>query len=375
MSEPTEFVHPDAMVRLVELDHGRRRLLIEPRRPDIYIHRRVWETSYPDELIRLVLEVKGPGFVCDEIMREEDPTYIRPHLELTIKAHVDPGRLAGQRVLDFGCGSGASTVILGQLLPDSEIVGVELSPGNLAIARKRAEFRGLARVRFLQSPRGDQLPPGLGRFGAVVLSAVFEHLLPAERRLLSPMLWELLEPGGILFVDETPARWFPLETHTTGLPLINYLPDGAAHFIARRCSRRNLRDQSWQTMLRNGIRGASPGEILSVLPAQYGRPHVLRPCRERVRNRVDLWYRGYARPGTGVKAALKRRSLLLFRLASALVGSPLVPYLSLAIQKDDRPAPGGTGLTGAESGQERGKAPGAAGTAMVLGTGNEEAVL
>src|SRR3712207_8585357 len=45
---------------------------------------------------------------------------------------------------------------------------------------------------------GTDVPAGLGRFDHVVLCAVYEHLLPAERRGLLPQLWSLLEPGGLL---------------------------------------------------------------------------------------------------------------------------------------------------------------------------------
>ena len=327
-------LHRDGRVTLSALANGKRRLRVEPSRPGAHVHRAEWHTAYPDWLIEIVLKAKGLGYLVDEIMRDEDPTYIRRHVELTVTAHVDPKEFVGGEVLDFGCGAGASTVILSKLLPSSKITGVELSSTNLSIARARAQFYGLQRTRLMLSPAENALPEGIGPFRAVMLSAVFEHLLPAERRTMLPMLWGLLEPGGVMFIDETPSRWFPIETHTTGLPFINYLPDRLAAAYARRCSRRVRSDHSWDTMCRNGIRGGSVTEILGLLPAADGRPIVLEPHRLGIKDPLDLWFRGYATAANGRVGAMKRKALPLLRIAARFVDSTsLVPYLSLAIRK------------------------------------------
>jgi 2-polyprenyl-3-methyl-5-hydroxy-6-metoxy-1,4-benzoquinol methylase len=331
-SAHTEFLHRDGKVTLTDLGNGKRRLRAESSRPDVYIHRELWDTAYSDELIGIILHAKGVGFVCDEMMRDEDPTYVRSHVELTVRAHVDPLELAGGDVLDFGCGAGASTVILSQMLPTSRITGVDLNGQNLSIARGRAAFYGLLRTRFIQSPDGSSLPKSLGPFRAIMLSAVFEHLLPSERKALMPILWSMLEPGGVLFIDETPSRWFPVETHTTGLPLINYLPDRLAAAYARWCSSRVSNDETWERMQRAGIRGGSVREILRLLPAQHGRPILLEPHRLGIKDALDLWIRGYVSGAS--QGGLKRKAVPLLRLASRLVDSAsLVPYLSLAIRK------------------------------------------
>jgi hypothetical protein len=80
-------------------------------------------------------------------------------------------------------------------------------------------------VRFLVSPDANSLPPEIGTFDFVMLSAVYEHLLPEERRRVMPWIWSKLKPGGTLFINQTPYRYFPYEHHTTGLWFINYLPD------------------------------------------------------------------------------------------------------------------------------------------------------
>ena len=39
------------------------------------------------------------------------------------------------------------------------------------------------------------------------------------------MIWAHLKSGGVLFLNQTPHRYFPVEHHTTNLPMINYFPD------------------------------------------------------------------------------------------------------------------------------------------------------
>jgi SAM-dependent methyltransferase len=63
---------------------------------------------------------------------------------------------AGARVADVGCGHGASTLLLGEAFPASEIVGFDYHPASIDIARKRAVDAGLAdRVSFEVASAGD----------------------------------------------------------------------------------------------------------------------------------------------------------------------------------------------------------------------------
>ena len=118
----------------------------------------------------------------------------------------------------------------------------------------------------------------------------YEHLLPHERLTVLPKVWEALRPGGVLFLNQTPHRWYPIETHSTGLPLINYLPDRLAFAVARGFARSNTRGHTDQQLLRGGLRGATEREILGIL-AKTGHPaQLLVPQRDGCRDRIDLWH-------------------------------------------------------------------------------------
>ena len=323
--------HPRARVLLEPAGAGRTRVRVESGDPSILVQGSPWTTGYPPELVEAILRVKGPDYVCDELRRDEEERYVQLSLRWALFAYVPPDAFAGKRLLDFGCGCGASSCVLARMLPDTDIVGVELEPAFLEVARRRAAHFGRDRLRFMLSASGDALPDGLGRFDFVVLSAVFEHLLPAERATVVAQLWSLLEPGGVLFLNQTPGRWYLHEPHTTGLPGLNFLPDSAAGWLARRFSPRVRPEDSWDVLLRKGIRGGSQREVLRILRAVGdGRPLLLRPSRLGVSNRVDLWYR-YS---TEARASrLKPIMRAVFKAITHVTGTPYTPALDLAIAK------------------------------------------
>lgn len=336
MSDPEDpmvhLEHADARIIVEGSGGGERLVTVKPHRPGLHVQRSPCRTRYPDDLIRMILEVKGPGYVCDEIARDEDPAYAGLNIEIGLFSYLEPARFAGRRLLDFGCGCGSSTMVLARRLPDTRIVGVELLPQSLAIARRRGLHYGRPDLEFLQSPDGFTLPSGLGTFDFIVMNAVFEHLLPDERGRVMAQLWQSLLPGGVLFLQETPNRWCPVEMHTTGLPLLNYVGDGLALNWATTRSRRVPAGSSWAHLLREGIRGGSVKEILACLPPAEGRPRLMRPIAPGVRGQADLWYLGSERRHGPSRA--KRAARFVLHAARSVTGLDFTPELALAIRKD-----------------------------------------
>jgi cyclopropane fatty-acyl-phospholipid synthase-like methyltransferase len=69
---------------------------------------------------------------------DEDPAYIAATASLS---YVPAQAFTGKRLLDFGCGAAASSVVVARLLPDVEIVGVDLDEDLLEAARLRAALQ------------------------------------------------------------------------------------------------------------------------------------------------------------------------------------------------------------------------------------------
>ena len=165
-----------------------------PHRADLYVPRRSCQTRFPLELIQYWLDRVGFASFCEVIGRHEDaiPNALKQHLF----AYFTAEEFAGKRLLDFGCGTGASTFALARMLPETEVVGVELAADRIEIANRVKSYRGLHNIEFRVSPGGEQLPVGIGDFDFVMLSAVYEHLLPEERKSIMPLLWSVMKAGG-----------------------------------------------------------------------------------------------------------------------------------------------------------------------------------
>ncbi len=322
--------HKDATVHIEELPNNLRSVKVSMTDEGSFVPVSKCVTSYPISLIETILEVKGAAYLCDEMMREEDTSYLQRDLQSDLLAYFDKSDFDGKRLLDFGCGGGASTAILARMFPHTEIVGVELFGDLLTIARKRIEHYKLPNVRFLQSPSGEELPSGVGQFDVVILSAVYEHLLPQERETIMPKLWAVMRDDGFLFINLTPNRLFPVEHHTTGLPFLNYLPRSLALKTARKFSARIARDDSWEALLRRGIRGGTEREVFRTLRQDKTSAVLLEPCNAGLRDRIDLWYSAL---NLGRMGLLKQALKMTMKTIKLVSGLTLVPNLSLVIRK------------------------------------------
>ncbi|NOZ51321.1 MAG: class I SAM-dependent methyltransferase [Chloroflexi bacterium] len=122
-----------------------------------------------------------------------------------LAAHIAPE----QKVLDIGCGTGALT--LRAAAAGAHVVGVDINPEMLAIARAQAESRGLAAQVDLRELGVAELDGEADASYDVVMSGLcFSELSPDERRYALQQAHRLLRPAGLLLIaDETPPSDWP----------------------------------------------------------------------------------------------------------------------------------------------------------------------
>lgn len=133
-----------------------------------------------------------------------DPGY---HLHLRAAARRIGCWRRPQRILDLGCGSGASTRALLRELPDIDVLGVDASPGMISEARARLASE--PRVRFvvgtaqeLTAVLASELPAEGPRFDAVLAAYLLRNVPAAERDDVLTVIADHLEPGGVVAIQD-----------------------------------------------------------------------------------------------------------------------------------------------------------------------------
>ncbi|CAL9633032.1 class I SAM-dependent methyltransferase [Streptomyces pilosus] len=120
------------------------------------------------------------------------------HLRRSVRRLGLPHRGEGLRVLDLGCGTGASTAALAAVLPGARIVGVDASAGMLERAAAKA---WTDRVTFLRAPAEALDGAGVrGPFDAVFAAYLLRNVADPDAVLTT--VRRLLSPGGRLGVHE-----------------------------------------------------------------------------------------------------------------------------------------------------------------------------
>lgn len=111
-----------------------------------------------------------------------------------------------RRILEIGCGIGDICWRMTRRWPEAEVVGLDISPKSLEIARK---LFGSSRLSFVEGP----LVKGrvAGKFDLIMLMDVYEHVVVGDRPGLHEALRELRNGGGRIVLS------FPTPRHLAWL--------------------------------------------------------------------------------------------------------------------------------------------------------------
>ncbi|GGY97715.1 methyltransferase [Streptomyces olivaceoviridis] len=120
------------------------------------------------------------------------------HLRRSVRRLGLPGSGAGLRLLDLGCGTGASTAALRAVLPAARITAVDASAGML---RRAATKSWAGEVTFVRAPAERLAEAGVtGPFDAVFAAYLLRNVSDPDAVLTA--VRDLLVPGGRLGVHE-----------------------------------------------------------------------------------------------------------------------------------------------------------------------------
>jgi SAM-dependent methyltransferase len=229
-----------------------------------------------------------------------DFTGFNPRIEAAIRTLADWAPQKPKRVLEIGCGIGATSWRMAKAWPQAEVVGADVSPRSIEVARTCFKLPNLTYFEGFIEPGAIA-----GKFDLIVLMDVYEHIAVQDRQVLHQTIRSLLADDARVFVSvPTPAHLAylrknhpqeiqpvdedvgPIEAHAiaqdTESELLNYRQVGIwkygdyAHFVFGRFaamsdldSRLRAGPKSLKQQLKSIVKSPEPE-----LPANYLGPDV-----------------------------------------------------------------------------------------------------
>ena len=290
---------------------------------------RQYPTRYSARVIRLLVERKGPrrAPLYFDFKETRGRHFLGP-----LFAYLRARGARGLRVLEVGCSFGHMTEYVAEQPEVAALSSFDTDPIFVELVRAKVEELGLGVVRevlHLDQDGTRRLPWPDGAFDLVLAVGVVEHLPVRWRRAQVDEYYRVLAPGGHVAVLDTPNRWFPLETHSVGLPLVQWLPPRLAWRYARLGRPGRYRAVSFDEFVADGT-GWCNATLAECLPSR-GR-HAVTDVTEEAGYGLGF-FRATARSRT------RRAVLPLFAATGAAlraVGRPpslALPYFNLVLRK------------------------------------------
>ena len=118
-----------------------------------------------------------------------------------------PRLIAGNALVDLGCGEGHLLAAFAARNPDLRFFGLDLSPKLCELARQRLP------AAVVREGDVEALPFGAGEFDAVSMTEVLEHLSEPQRALAE--IFRILRPGGWLLLTLPNRDWLCYRQYLT----------------------------------------------------------------------------------------------------------------------------------------------------------------
>jgi SAM-dependent methyltransferase len=113
---------------------------------------------------------------------------------------------ADARILDAGCGPGEELARVAALVPEGEVVGIDLAAGMVRTAHRAMRARGIENCAFFQADVGDLPRAFTGKFD-LVYNCLAHHHYPDPPRAAAEVL-RCLRPGGVYCIVDPGPDWY-----------------------------------------------------------------------------------------------------------------------------------------------------------------------
>ncbi|MGE3062731.1 MAG: class I SAM-dependent methyltransferase [bacterium] len=138
------------------------------------------------------------------------------------------GRLNDFSILDYGCGTGATTVALAEKC--SYVCAADIDNKSLEICKLRLKEHKVEERVSIFNMNNLHKEVKDKKFDIVLLNGVIEHIPISDKNLRSRVIldaFSFVKKGGYLYINDTPCRLWPKDIHTTNLWFISYLKPGS----------------------------------------------------------------------------------------------------------------------------------------------------
>jgi ubiquinone/menaquinone biosynthesis C-methylase UbiE len=141
------------------------------------------------------------GYLTHSAAVTYDPItqYALPPNETWVRQSLlDAIRVKPRRILDLGCGTGSTTLMLKKVFPQAEIVGLDLSPHMLVMAEYKAKKADLA-IHWRHG-KAEDTQFEAASFDLITASLLCHELPPKISEAMLKESFRLLKPGGEMIV-------------------------------------------------------------------------------------------------------------------------------------------------------------------------------
>ncbi|MDJ0571820.1 MAG: methyltransferase domain-containing protein [Pleurocapsa sp. MO_192.B19] len=198
----------------------------------------------------------GAAITYDPVTKHALPPNEDWNREAVIKAITGNPR----KIIDLGCGTGSTTIMLKQAFPDVEVVGLDLSPQMLVMAEYKAEQAGLD-IQWLHG-LAEATNFGNGEFDVVTASLLLHETPTHISQAILKEGFRLLKPGGQVIILDGHQKILRNTTWLTDIFEEPYIKDYAAGSVdawlgAAGFSQIFTEDVWWTNQLSTGVKSLS----------------------------------------------------------------------------------------------------------------------
>lgn len=198
----------------------------------------------------------GAAVTYDPVTKHALPPNENWNREAVIKAVTG----TPSKIIDLGCGTGSTTIMLKQAFAYAEIIGLDLSPQMLVMSEYKAQQAGLDIQWIHGSAEATNFADG--EFDVVTASLLFHETPPQAAKAILKEAFRLLKPGGQVIILDGNQKVLRNTTWLTDIFEEPYIREYAAGSVDAWLGQAGFsqvitEDVWWTNQLSRGVKSSS----------------------------------------------------------------------------------------------------------------------